>query len=159
MPISAICTRESGFTMVELIVVIVVAGVIAAVAVPRLIDNRTFQSRDFYERAIAVVRQAQKVAVARRATSTPVRVCVAAGSISAGTGVNCTTLLPDPVTGATLSFSAPAGVTLSPTGTYTFDGLGQPNAAFTINIASTVPGDPARQISVAALTGYVQHTP
>jgi len=145
--------------MVELIVVIVIAGIIAAVAIPKLIDNRSFQSRDFYERAIAVVRQAQKVAVARRATATPIMVCVTANAISAGRGANCATLLPDPVTGGALSYAAPTGVTLAPAVNFTFDGQGQPSAAVVINLASSIPGDPARQITVAALTGYVQHTP
>jgi MSHA pilin protein MshC len=151
--------HQNGFTIVELIVVIVIVGIIAAVAVPRLVDNRTFASRDFYERSIAVVRHAHKVAVARRATTAPILVCVTATTISAGRGANCATLLPNPVGSGNLSFTAPTGVTLSPTGNYSFDGLGQPSAAIVINVNSTIPGDPARQITVATPTGYVQHTP
>jgi MSHA pilin protein MshC len=151
--------QQRGFTIVELVVTIVIVGLIATIAIPRMVDNRSFESRSFYERTIAVVRQAQKVAVARRSTAAPILVCVTATTISAGRGANCATLLPDPVGSGNLSFTAPAGVTLSPTGNYSFDGLGQPSAAIVINVNSTIPGDPARQITVAALTGYVQHTP
>lgn len=153
---------QSGFTVVELVVVIVIVGIVAAIAVPRMMSRAPFDSRVFFDRAQSVVRQAQKIAIARRATAAPVRVCVTANAISAGTGANCTTLftpLPDPVTGANMVYAAPAGVTLGPLGNFTFDGLGQPSAAVVINLSSTIPGDPARQITVAALTGYVQHTP
>jgi MSHA pilin protein MshC len=148
-----------GFTTVELIVVIVVVTMLAAIAIPKLVDRRGFDSRAFYDRAQSVVRQAQKVAIARRVTASPIYVCVAAGSISAGTNSTCSTLLPNPAGSGSLSFTAPSGVTLSPTGNFSFDAQGQPSAAVTLTLTSTIPGDPARQITVAALTGYVQHSP
>ncbi len=145
--------------MVELIVVIVIVGIIATIAAPRMMDRRGFDSRAFYDRAQSVVRQAQKVAIARRASGGPVLVCVAANSISAGTGANCATPLPDPVGGGNLTFAAPSGVTLSPVGNFSFDGSGQPSAGVTITLTSTIPDDPVRQIIVSAVTGYVQHAP
>jgi hypothetical protein len=46
-------------------------------------------------------------------------------------------------------------VTLSPIGNFSFDGAGRPTAQVTIVVASTIAGDPARQIVVEAETGYV----
>lgn len=150
---------QLGVTIVETTVVIVIAGIIAAIAIPRMVDRRTFDSRAFYDRAQSVVRQAQKVAIARRVTASPVYVCVAAASISAGTNATCTTLLPDFSGSGTMNYAAPNGVTLAPVGSFSFDGLGQPSAAVTITLTSTISGDPVRQITVAATTGYVQHSP
>jgi MSHA pilin protein MshC len=146
-------------TVVEVTVVIVIIGILAAIAIPRMVDRRGFDSRAFYDRAQSVVRQAQKTAIARRVTTTPIYVCVAAGAISAGTNSTCSTLLPDPTGVGTLSATAPSGVTLSPTGNFSFDAQGQPSAAVTLTLTSTIPGDPARQITIAASTGYVQHSP
>lgn len=150
---------QSGLTIVEVTVVIVIIGILAAIAIPRMVDRRGFDSRAFYDRAQSVVRQAQKTAIARRVTSAPIYVCVTASAISAGTDATCSTLLPDPAGVGTLSVTAPSGVTLSPTGNFSFDAQGQPSAAVTLTLTSTIPGDPVRQITIAASTGYVQHAP
>ena len=144
-----------GFSLVELVVTITIAGILAAVVTSRFVGKDTFESRGFYDQATGVVRYAQKTAIAWR--STPIFVCVTATSVSAGTAAGCATPLPHPVTGGTLAASAPSGVTLSPVGNFTFDGLGRPSAAQAITVTSSIAGDPARQIVVEAETGYVHH--
>ena len=148
--------RGRGFTMVELVVVIVIVGLMAAVIAPRFVGRDAFASRGFFDEAQSVVRYAQKTAVAWRR---PVYVCVTATAVKAGSLNNscASSLLVHPATGAELTTTAPAGVTLSPTGNFSFDGAGRPNpnAQVTIAIASTIAGDPARQIVVEAETGYV----
>jgi MSHA pilin protein MshC len=142
-----------GFTIVELVVTIVIAGVLAAVVVPRFIGNDSFASRGFYDEAQGVVRYAQKTAIAWRR---PVYVCITATTVSAGTVSDCSSLVAHPVTGDPLTTTAPSGVTLTPA-SFSFDGGGGPNpdAQTTIAIASGIAGDPARQIVVEAGTGYV----
>ncbi|MBX3661419.1 MAG: prepilin-type N-terminal cleavage/methylation domain-containing protein [Burkholderiales bacterium] len=143
--------RTAGFTLVELVVIIAIVAIIAVVAAPRFFEAGSFDSRGFYDKSVAVVRLAQKTAVAWRRE---VHVCVTATQVIAGTAAGCATPLTYPVSGGPASETAPNGVTLSPVN-FTFDGLGRPSAGVTIIFSSTIAGDPARQIVVAAETGYV----
>lgn len=142
---------RSGFTTTELITVIAVAGLLAAIAVPRFVGRDSFASRGFSDEAISIVRHAQKTAIAWRRT---LFVCVTASTVSAGAAAGCSPPLPHPGTGGPLAATAPAGVTLSPA-TFSFDGLGRPSAGVTIAFTSNLPDDPARQIVVEPETGYV----
>lgn len=148
----------AGFTLLELLTIIVIVGILALVAVPRFGTSGSFDSRGFYDKATAVVRTAQKTAVAWRGN---VFVCVSGTQITAGTPNTCATPLTSPA-GGNLTQLAPSGVTLN-TVTFGFDGLGRPvnsagvlmAAATTITFTSTIAGDPARTITVAAETGHV----
>jgi MSHA pilin protein MshC len=144
--------KTAGFTLVELVVTIAILAIVAVVAVPRFFQASTFQSRGFYDKSVAVIRLAQKTAIAWRR---PVFVCITANRVAAGTAAGCGTRLTYPVNGVAAEETAPAGVTLNPV-EFSFDGLGSPSAgAVTINFTSTIAGDPARQITIAANTGYV----
>ena len=57
-------TTQRGFTLVELILVIVVIGILAAVVGPRFFERNVFDERLYFEETLAAVRYAQKVAVA-----------------------------------------------------------------------------------------------
>lgn len=142
--------KSAGFTLAELVVIIALLGILAAVAGPRFFQASTFQSRGFYDKSVAVVRLAQKTAVAWRRS---VFVCVSATQVTAGTAGGCGTPLTYP-SGAPATETAPSGVTLSPVA-FSFDGLGRPSSGATITFTSTIAGDPARTITVAAETGYV----
>lgn len=71
---------ESGFTLVELIVVIVVLAVLGSIAAPRFFDATAFSERGYYEELGAALRFAQSAAVA---TGCPVRFTVTAAAYSA----------------------------------------------------------------------------
>lgn len=140
-----------GFTLVELVVVIVILGVVAAIGVPRFMARDGFDSRGAYDEATAIVRLAQKTAVAWRRQ---VYVCVSANLVTASADAACATPLTNPVTGAAAQRSMPSGVTLNAV-TFSFDGLGQASANVTITFSSSIAGDPVRQIAVTAATGHV----
>jgi MSHA pilin protein MshC len=153
--------RYRGFSLIELVSVIVVVGVLAAVAIPRFVGVDSFASRGFADEAIGVVRYAQKTAIAWRAT---VFVCISANEVRAISNSNCgaPVTLKHPATGGDLVATAPTGVTATAgvcpaitTVSFSFDGEGRPSAATTINLCSTIAGDPARRINVEAETGYV----
>ena len=143
--------KTAGFTLVELVVTIGILSIMAAVAAPRFFQANAFQSRGFYDKSAAVIRLAQKTAIAWRR---PVFVCITAAQVRAGTASGCATTLTYPVNNAPASEAAPSGVTLNAV-EISFDGLGRPSAGAVITFTSSIAGDPARQISIAAETGYV----
>ncbi len=63
--------RASGFTMVELIMVIVILGILAVVAIPRM-DTSGYRALQFHDQTVAALRYAQKTATSHRR-----QVCVA----------------------------------------------------------------------------------
>ena len=153
----------SGFSLVELVTIMIVVGILAAFAIPRLVDRTGFVSRGFFDEAQAAVRYAQKIAIAQRRTifvaitGTQIRVCYDAA---------CASTVLDPSTGAALSIpqlptGAPAGsfsgVTLSPVTTFSFSGSGSPSfgAQLAVNVNSTGVGDINRTFFVEPITGYV----
>src|SRR5918999_1936112 len=145
-------SRSHGFTLGELVLTIVLMGILAAIAIPRLMSSKGFTSRGFYDEAQAVVRYAQKTAIAWRR---PIVVCVAANKVRAISNPDCGAPQPvmHPVSGGELKTSdAPEGVTLSPVGSFSFDSAGRPTPAYTITLTSTIPNDPARVINIAAET-------
>ena len=139
--------RHRGFTLPELVMTIVIIGILAVVAAPRFVSWKGFASRGFYDEAQGVVRLAQKTAIAWRRS---IFVCVTASAVSAASDSSCSAVfyLAHP--------TAPTGVTLSPVGNFSFNGLGQPSGgAVTITLNSTIADDPVRQIVVESETGYV----
>ena len=152
--------RSHGFTLIELVIVIALMGILGAVAASRMLTPQGFASRGFYDEAQAVVRFAQKTAIAWRRT---ILVCVSATQVSAISSNDCNALtptyVPHPANPANQlkTQPAPSGVTLSPTGSFSFDGLGRPTPATTLTLTSTNTDDPVRLIIVATETGYVYH--
>jgi MSHA pilin protein MshC len=136
----------AGFTLVELVVVIVVVGVLASFAVPRFFGENVFLERGYYEELTAAVRMSQKAAVA---TGCPVRFMLATASYQArqqsAAGGRCDTsssswtvpiVLGD---GEPLDGSAPSGVAAAPATTLIFLPSGATNlgADRTITVGSS----------------------
>lgn len=145
--------RLSGFTLVELVSVIVIAGILAAVAGPRFFNAATFASRGYADAATGFLRYAQKLAVARHADVTVqidgagLALCTTASN-PCGDG----NPWPGPQGDTPYRIDVPNGVTLAGSATsFRFDSQGRPSAGLTL----TITGDTARTLTVEAETGYV----
>ena len=148
---------ENGFTLIELIVVVIITGVLAVAVIPRFVDKQTFEARGFYDQALAMLRYAQKVAIAQRTT-----VFVNADAVSNKlcltyvADANCTNLtgVLNPADQTKFSKTAPSGITFSASVAFSFSPLGKPNpdAAVSLNI---VGDGMTRTITVERETGYV----
>ena len=68
--------RAVGFTMVELITVMVLIGILSAFAAPRFFERSGFDARSFTDSALFMLRYGQKVAIAQ---NRPVYVRIDAG--------------------------------------------------------------------------------
>lgn len=150
--------NQRGFTLVELITIMVIMGILAAVAAPRFFARNTFDSRGFYDQTLSTLRYAQKAAIAQRR-----QVCVAFtastitltidnntppdGACNAAPAGNLTS--PEGVTPYVVT--APAGVTLAGFADFGFNALGQPSAAQNIAVSGY-----GTAVVVEAETGYVR---
>ena len=147
----------NGFTVIELVMVLILLGVIAVFVAPRL-NSKDFEVRGFHDETLALMRYAQKTAIAQRRT-----VCVAFGPdsatlsiVAAAGGTTCpggSFAGPRGEIPATVSARSGVAYVVQP-GDFSFDGLGQPSAARSFEVAGD--GTPlGRTITVEAVTGYV----
>ncbi|MEO6292772.1 MAG: prepilin-type N-terminal cleavage/methylation domain-containing protein [Burkholderiaceae bacterium] len=148
---------QSGFTLTELIMVIVMLGVLAVFAAPRIFNSGDFYARGFHDETLALLRYAQKSAIAQRRT-----VCVAFTTTTSTLTIAalaatpaCAANLVGPKGESPALITARTGVTYNPQpANFSFDGLGQPSASTSIQVAYSGTSIPLT-ITVEAGTGYV----
>ncbi|MEZ4601451.1 MAG: prepilin-type N-terminal cleavage/methylation domain-containing protein [Syntrophotaleaceae bacterium] len=149
---------NNGFTLVEMIVTLVLIGILAAVAIPRLFDTDAFKSRGFFDEVVNAARYGQKLAVASG--------CPVEFRITNGVGNNgryglfqrLNSCISGPYTRAVSSpgnpgpfaASPPGGVSLSavPVTEIVFDSRGGASAGMTVTVDDL-------SFSIIAESGYV----
>lgn len=150
---------QQGFTLVELITVITVIGILAAVSGPKFIGNDVFEVSGAQATLLSALRYAQKTAVAQR-TTVYVNMNTASRSLCLGYTSNCNSAVVDPVTQSAYSKTLSSYVAVVASNSHLgFDGLGRPvpniGSTYRIkNIADT--SQPDRVITIEAETGYVR---
>jgi MSHA pilin protein MshC len=152
----ALSASSSGFTIVELVVVIVLLGILATFAVPRFFSKQPFSARGYSDELASAFRYAQKVAVA---SGCDVSISIDTSGYSAAqralSGSTCATsgAWPVPVRrsdNSDLSGNAPNSVTVDTPVTIIFSSSGA--------VRGTAPAPIAigpHTISVDAMTGVV----
>lgn len=150
MQVNSAHSRSAGFTSIELTVVLVLVGILAAIVLPRFADRAAFDQRGFQDQSRAAIQFARKSAIAQRRN---VCVAITASGLSLTTPVCGGSALTNPATGGAFVLAAPAGVTLSPAANLVFDALGRlvsPDAQTAIAVSGmSIP------IVVERETGYV----
>jgi MSHA pilin protein MshC len=149
-----------GFTMVEMVMVIVIIGIMGAVAAPRFFGTSVFQSRGYADQIKATLRYAQKTASAQShfvcVTFSTSSVTLSYDATAPG-GAHATATCPgssmtSPSGQTPYVVTAPGGITLSGGTSFYFDTMGKPSFATTQRI---VVSGHAAPVTVEAETGYV----
>ena len=154
-------SSERGFTLPELVAVLVIVGVLAVVALPKFDAGLSLRSDAWRDEVVAALRTARQTAVSHRRL---VCASVAGSSVTlsiapANPATACGAALPGPGGTAAYTDSAqgtaavsPAGVLyFQPSGRVTSDGAGSTTSDRSIAISGT--GDP---ITMVGETGHVR---
>ena len=147
---------QHGFTLIELIMVMLLVGILAFAALPRFAGIQVFKTRGFFDQTLAMLRYAQKAAIAQRrdvyvnidAAAGKICVTYAADAACAGSTLN------DPAGQARFVHSAPDGTVFAASTSFSFTALGRPNPNGA-HLIGVVADGATSTITVERETGYV----
>lgn len=162
---------DAGFTLIELILVLILLGILSVYILPRFFDRNTFDTRAFGDEAQAMLRYAQKTAIAQ---NRPVFVDLAGGRVALCFDAACDMPVPAPSTRRALAVcgnntawmcaAIPDNVAVVPADpAFFFNALGRPFnvgdvdpvSSFALLNMTLTSGDLVRAIVVEPETGYV----
>jgi len=146
-----------GFTLIELVLVLVIVSILSVTAIPRFFDALNFSARNFYDETLNSFRYAQKIAIVM---GCDVQVATTANSVKLLLRSNCragnfTLPLQDPGSGQPFIKIAPSNVTITSVDMpIYFDRVGRAhkNAGQLTNSSLVLAG---KTISIIAETGFV----
>lgn len=149
--------QSNGFTLVELVMIIVMLGILSTSALPRFFDLSAYQQRAFFDDTLSAIRYAQKLAMA---TNCNVQVTIAANQfeLKRPTASNRSLCHSTSASDFSLAVSRPgsgeshytgslSGITLSDATVY-FTGKGTASSDLLISIGS-------KTIAIVKDTGFV----
>ena len=155
-----------GFTLIELVVVLILVGILAMAVAPRFSQLDGFDAAGYSDQLRSILRYGQKAAVAQRRnvgvtySASAASLCSYTGSVTGGCAANCaggTNVSTLALPGGKFRSARSASVTA---GTLCFDATGKPYDSggalgSTRNIGIVDGGATVASIRIAAETGYV----
>jgi MSHA pilin protein MshC len=143
---------QRGFTLTELVTVIVLLGILSVTFLPKFFSRSDFDARGYFDQLISATRYAHKLALV---SNCEVRLTIAAGSFTLeqpSSAAQCGS----PATWQTVNlpgqappYNAPSGITAT-AATITFDAAGLASSDQTITVGGT------HSFQIYADTGYVE---
>jgi MSHA pilin protein MshC len=149
-------TQSTGFTLIELVMVIVILSILSITVAPKFFDNSIFQARGFADQMLATLRYAQKSAIAQHrffcVTFTPNSVSLKIDKTPITEPDQTTDCINENVvdlTGESRNITAPSGIRfLTIPSDFYFNALGKPS----VNTSGVID---TTTITVEVETGYV----
>ncbi len=153
--------KKTGFTIIELVIVIVIIGVVSAVTAPRFFKLQNFEERGYYDEVIAAIRYAHKAAMA---TGCNYSVSVNSSGYEIRKHSSCSSgtfsSIMNPATGDPSGYTenTPSGLGITGSLSFYYDNHGQP-----YNLAGTKIGSVnsitigSRTLQVEPYTGFIHN--
>jgi len=150
--------KMAAFTLVELVTVVLLIGLIAAIGMPRMFQADIFRQRGYFDELLQAARYAQKLAVGTgcevqltiNAASFALRQPANAGQCRSGTYTWSTVVA---LPGTAPPYTAPSNVTVTAgTGTVVF----LPSGQATVGLTNPVTVNGTHSMQIYATTGYVE---
>jgi len=146
--------KQLGFTIIELVMVIVLLGTLSATAMPKFFNKNSYAERTLFDDSLSAASYAQKLAIA---TGCPVQFSVTSNRYTLNRSSSCnstsyTLNVPHPSSGTSDFSGSESGVNLtSNTSPIIFYALGNASTDATITVAN-------KCFKIVADTGYVYET-
>ena len=130
--VSSQCNNH-GFTLIELITVLIIASVLAVVGMSRFVSNQSFKEAQVQQELLSALRYAQKIAIASQC---PVKINLTPNSYRLTYGSPCSGSVKKPATQNSYSVTSLPATISSSSGTFSFNASGNisPASGGTISI-------------------------
>lgn len=149
---------QSGFTLVELITVIVVMSLLVGIGSARMVSSDTFDTRANLGMLVSTLRYAQKTAIAQHRT-VYLKLDTTSRTASVCYDASCTSVLADPVSAGPYTQTYSSNVSMSASQSvlgFDANGAPVPNANATYVVVNAKNAAQSNTVQVEAYTGYAR---